>query len=91
MQVDIIADGPRGAFEFHQRFFCSHDDIKYDEHQKKLTIQQPLWLDNAVVEFGAVTFHEALHDGVQLKGLTMTTSGSGVAPLVRIIQLTFRT
>jgi hypothetical protein len=91
MQVDIIADGPRGAFEFHQRFFTSHEDVQYDEYTKRLTIKLPPINDTQVLEFGAVTFHEALYDGVRLKGLTMTQSGSGMAPEVRIIQFTYRT
>ena len=81
MHIQILSEDKSVLAECH----VMSESIHYDERLRTLVIYNT----GHQMEFGAVTVSRILDGAIELNGLERATSGSGFAPLNRIIRITF--
>jgi hypothetical protein len=87
MQIEITDDAGFNP-TFRDRFYTTSEAVWHDKDRNVLMIDRPPQQGGSM-EFGSVPIQKILDKEIILKGILPAPSGTGQAPQVRYIRITF--
>jgi tyrosine-protein phosphatase YwqE len=86
MQIEITNEIDLKLATTRDRFYTTSKDVQYDTNKNILILRKS---DGSLIEFGSVHIQKILDKEIFLKGILPSPSGTGHAPQVHFIRITF--